>query len=691
MRRILVADDHPENREFMRALLEGNGFAMDEVGTGEEALVAARQLPVNAIVSDLMMPGMDGYTLLRHWKADDDLARVPFIVYTATFTEPRDERLALALGADAFIVKPAEPDALLAGILDVLARIERGEKPNAQGSSSEDTALLHAHNEVLLRKYESKARQLERTNRELLEEIAERRRTEEALRASDERFRATFELAAVGIAHVGIDGAILRVNDRLCEMTGRSREDLLGAQYAELILPEDLPDAEAARRAMLARSRATNSVDRRCRRKDGSTFWANVVTTLPWDDAGQPTYFISVLVDISDRKELEGQLLQAQKIEAVGLLAGGVAHDFNNLLTVITGYCQLMLHEPQASDLQREATHAIIDAGRRAAALTGQLLGFSRRAILQPEVLDLNAVVEETSSMLRRLITEDIELSTLLAPGLWRVKVDAGQLDQVLMNLAVNARDAMPGGGRLTIETANVVLGEGGAATHADCKPGRHVKLAMTDTGCGMTPDVMARMFEPFYTTKEVGKGTGLGLSMVFGIVRQSEGCIHVESEPGRGTRFEIYLPAMAEQPAQDAGPRPRTDFSGNETILLVEDDEAVRRLAMTSLQRCGYAVLPATDGNDAMRIALEHAGEIAIALTDVVMPHLGGPELAERLRARFPGIKVLFTSGYTDDAVMRRGVMKADVWFLQKPYTPQSLAAKVREVLDSGASTGPS
>jgi PAS domain S-box-containing protein len=418
--------------------------------------------------------------------------------------------------------------------------------------------------------------------------------------------------------------------------------------------------------------------------KDGASIICEWHNTPIFEADGSFAGLLSLAQDVTDRKNLENQLRQSQKMEAIGRLAGGVAHDFNNLLTIITGHSELLLSQPAVVGGVRESVTAINQAGERAAALTGQLLGFSRQSILQPKALDLNAVVAETSKMLHRLIGEDIEFATVLGSDLKRVKVDVGQLDQVLMNLAVNARDAMPAGGKLTIETANVLLSEDYAAMHLDCKAGPHVMLAITDTGSAMSPEVLARIFEPFFTTKGIGKGSGLGLAMVYGIVQQSEGCMHVYSEPGHGTTFKIYLPAVDEPTSlmRDADFNP--DQYGTETILLVEDEEAVRALALQSLQMRGYTVLAAADGKQAMQIVQAHTGPLDLVLTDVVMPNIGGPGLVASMKPWFPHAKVLFTSGYTDDAVVRHGLLEADVAFIQKPYTPMALARKLRQVLDA-------
>ncbi|MDY7040589.1 MAG: ATP-binding protein, partial [Chloroflexota bacterium] len=377
-------------------------------------------------------------------------------------------------------------------------------------------------------------------------------------------------------------------------------------------------------------------------------------------------------------------LLQAQKMEAVGRLAGGVAHDFNNLLTAITGYTSLLLRNLGEDDPLRGDVEEIKKAAHRAASLTGQLLAFSRRQMLQPKMLDLNTVITSMEAMLRRLIREDIKLVTVLAPDLGYVKADPGQIEQVIMNLAVNARDAMPQGGKLTIETVNTYLDEDYAVQAVDVQAGPYVMIEVTDTGVGMDEEILSHIFEPFFTTKGLGKGTGLGLATVHGIIKQSGGHIEVYSEPERVTTFRIYLPQVEGEIEQvEQVQIPLESLLGSETILLVEDADIVRALARVVLHRNGYNVLEASHGREALLVCEQHDGPIHLLVTDVVMPEMGGRELAEHLTALHPEMKVLYASGYTDDAIVHRDVFERDTAFLQKPFTPEALMRKVREVLD--------
>ncbi len=419
--------------------------------------------------------------------------------------------------------------------------------------------------------------------------------------------------------------------------------------------------------------------------KEGKKITCDWFNTPLFQTDGRFAGVISMAQDITDRKILEEQFRQAQKMEAFGQLAGGVAHDFNNLLTIILGYSEILLVTLRPDDRNRGSIQEINKAGERAALLTRQLLAFSRKQVVQPQVLDLNGVVVSTKNMLGRLIGDDITLATVFSPGLDRVKVDPGIVEQVIVNLVVNARDAMLQGGAITIETANVILDE--TFGHVEVAPGRYVLLAVTDTGCGMTEEVKRRIFEPFFTTKEIGKGTGLGLTTVLGNVKQSGGHVTVHSEVGHGSTFKVFLPSFEGTiAAEEPEAFPDTVSLSTETILLVEDENGVRKLSRHALEQLGYTLLEAVDGMEALEICDRHAGPIHLLVSDVVMPRIGGRQLAERATALRPEMRVLFVSGYTDDALVQRGVLESQVPFLQKPYSVDSLTRKIRAVLDAPA-----
>ena len=518
---------------------------------------------------------------------------------------------------------------------------------------------------------------------------------ERALRAaveSEERFRLLVDgVRDHAIFMTDATGRIMTWNPGAERIFGYAASEAIGSQVERLIPAEDCQIVGA--RAWLDGSDAKrrDERDRTFLRREGSHFAAEASTHALRETDGSLRGYAVMVHDLTERRRLEAQLRQSQKMEAIGQLAGGIAHDFNNLLTVINGFSELVLAGLPPKDSRRTALTAIRDAGERAAGLTSQLLVFSRQAMVEPKVLDLNSVVASTAGLLRRLIGEDIEIITELSPVIGHVRVDPGQLEQVLMNLAVNARDAMPRGGVLRIATDNASVERGQAKDGANpVDPERYVVMTVSDTGHGISDDVKSRIFEPFFTTKGIGKGTGLGLATVYGIVNQAGGHIAVESEVGIGTVFRVYLPvAVTERAAAIQSPTgQRIGSRGAETILLAEDEEEVRNLARLSLQMHGYRVLDAASGEDAMRLAQAHADEIDLLVTDVVMPEMGGRELANLLRQKQPQLKVLFMSGYTDDALVRHGVAAAADAFLQKPFTPSTLARKVRETLDADVRT---
>jgi PAS domain S-box-containing protein len=520
----------------------------------------------------------------------------------------------------------------------------------------------------------------------VVRDVTERKESEAALRDRDRKLREAARLARLTYWEDDYEADRISWSEEGSAILGLPPGELsLGwADFLGLIHPDDRAAIDAARRQVAGGCEPARHAAVRLVRPGGEVRHLEVVAAAVRDEAGRVARAVGAAQDVTDRRRLEEQFRQAQKMQAVGQLAGGVAHDFNNLLTVISGYSDILLPLLPPADPRWEMVAAIREAGERGAGLTRQLLAFSRQAVLEPKVLDLNDLVRENEKLLRRLIGEDVELATALAPDLDPVKVDPGQIGQVLMNLAVNARDAMLTGGRLTIQTGRVVL-DAAAAAAAGGKPGRYALLTVADTGLGMTPEVRAHVFEPFFTTKGPGKGTGLGLATVHGVVEQTGGFISVASEPGRGAAFRLYFPAAA-GPAARSSPGGGPLTRGTETVLLAEDEDAVRALVRTVLRQAGYTVLDAARGPDALRLAAVHPGPIHLLVTDVVMPGMGGRELVEQLGRLRPEVRVLYLSGYTDDAVVRHGVLRAEVAFLQKPFTLAALTNKVREVLDAPA-----
>jgi PAS domain S-box-containing protein len=578
------------------------------------------------------------------------------------------------------------------------------------GTIGEDAAVLAmragARDYVLKDKLGRLTPAVERELRECKERAA-RRDAERALRQSEARFQRLDEAGILGITIADVHGNILDANDTYLKMFGYSREDLArGAlRWSNMTPPELLPLAERAVE-QLRHSGVAAPWETECLHKNGTRVPILVgVAMLEYPRN------IAFVADLSDRRRAENesyrmavaakkeqagreraedalrrseeQLRQAQKMEAVGRLAGGVAHDFNNVLSIILGYGELLLDDLKPGDRMREDIEEIRKAASRAAGLTRQLLLFSRQQVVEPKVIDLREILASMDKMLQRILGEDVELVSVSSKAAGRVKVDPSHIEQVILNLVVNARDAMPTGGKLTIETNNVDLDENYTLTHLPAKPGPHVMLAVTDTGTGMDRETQDRIFEPFFTTKEIGKGTGLGLSTVFGIVQQAGGSVWVYSEPGKGTTFKVYLPRVEGEVDVPRTPVNPTTLRGTETILLVEDEEQVRAVVLSILRRQGYHVISAQHGGEALLLCEQHPQPIDLLLTDVVMPRMSGPELAKRLAAARPQMKVLCMSGYTDDSIVRHGVLDAGVAFIQKPITPASLAKKVREVLD--------
>jgi two-component system cell cycle sensor histidine kinase/response regulator CckA len=640
---LLVEDDEGDAQLILREL-KRTGLAIDceRVDDPDAMRVALAQRSWDVVVSDWQMPRFsapDALALVA--EAGHDL---PFIIVSGSIGEEIALE-AMRAGARDFVLK------------DRLARL---------------------------------APAIEREVRE--RRVREsRRRAEAALHASEARFARIAECGLIGIAFADIDaGRLSDANDTCLRILGYpTRDELLdGAIGWSSLTPPEWAEVDEHAFGLLRATGVAPPWEKELFRRDGTRAPILIGAAML-----EPPQCIAFIADLTERKRadaaratLEHQLRQAQKMEAIGMLAGGVAHDFNNMLSVILSYADIALSDLAPGDPLRTDLAEIRAAGDRGALLTRQLLAFSRQQVLEPRVIDLNEVLSGMVRMLRRLIGEDIELTILPGADLRFVRVDPVQIEQVVMNLAVNARDAMPRGGRLSIETANVELDAAFVSTHVATRPGAHVALIVSDNGSGMDAATRARIFEPFFTTKEKGRGTGLGLSTVLGIVEQSGGTIWVYSEPGHGTAFKLYFPVTAEDeriPEALSHPPSANTLRGSETILLVEDDEPLRAVTRTILRRQGYRVLEAQNAGDALLVCEQQKGRIDLLLTDVVMPRLSGRQLAERLQPLRPDMRVLYMSGYTDDAVLRHGVLRPDAPFVQKPFTGDTLTRKVRTVLD--------
>jgi PAS domain S-box-containing protein len=636
--RVLVVEDRAEDaelsiRELRRAELDCDTQRVDTAPEFRRALANFRP---DVVLADYTVPGFGGMAALEILQAESP--GVPLIIVTGSL----DEETA------AECIKAGAADYVLKTNLVRLSSAVRGA-----------LALAQSH--------------------------VDKKIAEDALRVSERRFRALVEESWDAIALFAADGTIVYGSPATTRLLGYELVEFVGRNAMELIHPDDRAAVLLRLEEVTTRPRGRLHVAARVRHKNGNWRHLEGVLTNLLDDPSVAA-IVNNYRDVTDRRMLEEQVILAQKMEAIGRLAGGVAHDFNNILTAIGGYTDLLLADLAPDDQRRRDVEEIHQAAQRAASLTRQLLAFSRRQVLQPKVINLNSLVPGIETMLRRLIGEDILFATVLHPRLGNVRADPGQIEQVIVNLVVNARDAMPKGGRVTIETRNVELDESYAEDHPGVTPGRYVMLAVTDTGVGMDEETRARIFEPFFTTKVRGKGTGLGLATVYGIVQQTGGHIWPYSEPGKGTTMRVYLPRVDEpaDPLERPGEAPLELLRGSETILLVEDEAPVRSVTRQLLERNGYTVLEAADGPAALALVDRGSGggHVDLLLTDVIMPGMSGRELAGELQARRPDLRVLYMSGYTDDAVVRHGMLEPGLAYLEKPFRPATLLRKVREVL---------
>jgi len=803
MSTILIVEDHAESRYLLEKLLSSKGYRVMAAENGQQGLQMARREPPDIIISDIMMPVMNGFKLCCRVKKDPVLRQIPFIFYTATFVDDSDRKLAMSLGASRFLVKPTEGDQFTQIIEDVLKEHQGGTLHIPKGPTEDHESLIEMYENSITRKLAETVEKLQEERRALIQserrlkeaqelahighweldlktgalewsdeiyrilgmkphafdpsyktlmamgvihpedrafvarthqetlskkaasdieyrllledgavkyvnekfqtlyddegmpncsmgtvqDITERREAEAALKESEEKYRFLVEHAGEVIL-VAQDGRFKFVNHNVSDLLGYSPEELMEKFFTDYIHPDDRALVSERHEKRTKGEVLPTVYPFRVINKVGGVRWVELTAAaIEWE--GRPAT-LNFLSDITDRKraeedrdKLRDQFLQAQKMESVGRLAGGVAHDFNNKLTVILGYVQMAMMDLDRTDPLYEKLDQAMKAVRQSVDIVRQLLAFARKQIISPKVLDLNETIEGMLKMLRHLIGEDIDLAWEPENHLWAVKMDPVQIDQILANLCVNARDAISGAGKITIETDNVVLDENYCADRAGFATGQYVMIGVSDNGCGMDKETLATAFEPFFTTKEVGKGTGLGLATVYGIVKQNNGFVNIYSEPGKGTRVEVYLPRQTEE-TEEKGEAVETEMvhCHGETILMVEDDTSVLRLAERVLEKMGYRVLTADTPAEAIHTARDHEGTIQLLITDVVLPEMSGKELAEEIMQIRPNIRVLFMSGYTANVIAHQGVLDEGVSFMEKPFTFEGLARKVREAL---------
>ncbi|MBU0676040.1 MAG: response regulator [Proteobacteria bacterium] len=671
--KILIVDDRPENLFTLELILkELASIEIIQARNGNEALVAILNHTFALAILDVQMPEMDGYELAELIRSEKKVSMLPIIFVSAVYSSDYHVFKGYESGAVDFMVKPYNPQILLNKV-KVFLRLD-----HQQQLLQESSFKLAALNGTLESRVRERTRDLEKTNKDLYIEIDKREQAEKGILKAKKEWEEIFE--AIGHMTMILDKeyTIVAANRSTLERTGLPMEAIVGRKCYDVFHgltapPDGCPNAIMMAGTPIQHTQAEVEVL-------GKNY---IVSCTPiFDEGGELTKIIHIATDITLRKELQKQLNQAQKLEAVGRLAGGVAHDFNNMLTIITGYSNMALVNLPPEDPIRNDLEEVVKAGKRAAQLTRQLLAFSRKQVVNPGILNLNEVITLSQKMLKRLIGEDIDLQFLPQDDLWNVLMDSSQLDQIMANLTVNARDAIEGVGQMTVQTTNIELDGAFCRYLVDVTPGQYVMLSFCDSGHGMNQDVLDHIFEPFFTTKEEGKGTGLGLSILYGVVKQSNGFIQVESALGKGTTFKIYLPRTTEDPVEMIKSVEQKPLSGTETVLIAEDEEQILGLVKKMLKGFGYQVLTASTPSEACRIAETHAQPIHLLLTDVVMPTMNGLELHEKIKEIRPEIKTLFMSGYASNLIainLAKGNM-----FIPKPFTKETLAEKIREILNA-------
>jgi two-component system, cell cycle sensor histidine kinase and response regulator CckA len=675
IQKILIVDDKPANLFALEQILKECPAETVRAVDGNKALIASLNHDFALAILDVEMPEMDGYELAELLRSEEKTRNLPIIFVSAVYSSDYHVFKGYDSGAVDFLVKPYHPKVLISKI-NIFLQLDRQKRLLKESRDS----LAYA-NDVLETRVRERTADLEEAIQELQAEVERRKQAEAYAQKAKKDWQEIFE----AIGHMAMildkDYTIVAANRAILEKTGLPLEKVVGQKCYRIFHGIDMIAEKCPMAGML-------SSDNLCTTEaEIAALGRNyIVSCTPiLDDNGQLDKIIHIATDITRREQLEKELFQAQKMESVGQLAGGVAHDYNNMLSVILGYSELALKKVDPADSLHEDLLEIHKAAARSADITRQLLAFARKQTILPVALDLNVAVESILKMLHRLIGEDIDLAWLPETDLWPVKMDPSQVDQVLANLCLNARDAIEGVGHITIETKNSTFDDAYCADHSDFHPGDYVLLAVTDDGSGMDHDTINKIFEPFFTTKAVGQGTGLGLATVYGIVKQNSGFINVYSEPGKGTTFKIYLTRQSESSLDLAQKDPEECPMGHgEIILVVEDEASILKLARRHLESIGYMVLTAERPSQALLLVEEPERKIDLLITDVVMPEMNGKELSERLGELCPGLKTLYMSGYTANAIAHHGVLDDNVTFMQKPFSRESVAVKVREALDA-------
>jgi PAS domain S-box-containing protein len=667
--KILIVDDDENSRVFLERALRGQQYSTESAVNGVEALEKAYASRPDLIVSDILMPEMNGFELCRRIKMDDQLRKIPFVFYTATFVDKKDEKLGMALGASRFLIKPMDPADFFRIIREVIDEYEKNRLSVPAEPLEDMKDLCRMQAEALQRKLDKKVRDLERER--------------EALRASEGRFRALTESTSDWIWEMDSNGVFTYSSPKIRDILGYESEDVIGKTPFDLMTSDDAARVAKEFQEIAASKRPFAALENVAVHKDGRKVVLEKSGVPFFDPSGNLEGYRGIDRDITERKKLEEQLLQAQKMEAIGQFAGGIAHDFNNMLTAIMGYSEILKMDLDEDNPSQRHVDMIMSSAAKSANLTQQILAFSRKQIISPKQTDLNELIKGIEKLLRRLIGEDVEIHITLTEKDVTVLVDPGQLEQVLMNLCTNARDAMPHGGNIFISTGTDFLDREYIKRYDVADAGEYGLITVTDTGSGMDEKTRQRIFEPFFTTKEIGKGTGLGLATAYGIIKQHRGHINVYSEPGKGTTFKIYLPLIVSPEDKGEGKKVVLPKRGSETILVAEDDDAVRTLTKEVLLKYGYTVIEAVDGEEAVDQLRRHKDTVQLVVIDVIMPKKSGKEVCDEMREITPHLKVLFTSGYTSDMINKKGILEEGVDFISKPLTPHDLLLKVREVLD--------